>query len=79
MEPIKLIKNIISHWFTILYDCEDNMSPEETVKIAKTCTVLDVAQVFLGYDDEEMSKQDDRIRDICNDFIKALNELKQDA
>ena len=47
METTKLIKNIISRWFVIQNDSNDGMSPEEVATVAKMCTTLDVAQVFL--------------------------------
>lgn len=50
-------------------------SLEETVSIIKVCTLLDVAQLFLGYDDDEMASKDDRIRDACYDFLNKLKEV----
>ena len=72
MDAKDSIKKAIVYWFD--NQLSEGCSPEETVVIAKVCVLLDVAQVFLGYDDDEMASKDDRLRDACYEFLDKLKE-----
>ena len=68
-----LIREMLNRWFA-----DQNlsgMSPETTVEVAKTCLLLDVVQVFLGYDNNEMAQVDDKLRALCVKFIQDIKEV----
>lgn len=70
------IRLMLSQWFV-----DQNlpgMSPETTAEVAKLCLLLDVAQVFLGYDDDEMALVDSELRDLCDKFIADLKKIKEE-
>jgi hypothetical protein len=68
------IRFMLSQWF--IDQNLPGMSPETTVKVAETCLLLDVAQVFLGYDNNEMAEVDDKVRSTCELFIKELEAIR---
>lgn len=70
------VRKALAGWFE--NQLGTGCSPTETAKVAEVCLMLDVAQVLLGYDDEEMSEADPELRDICNNFIKRLEQFESE-
>lgn len=70
------IRQMLNQWF--IDQNLPGMSPETTAEVAKLCLLLDVAQVFLGYDNSEMAQVDDELRTLCERFIVDLKQLNVD-
>lgn len=68
------LREMLNRWF--FHQNNPGMSPETIAQVAETCLLLDVAQVFLGYDDNEMAEVDDRVRSTCELFIKELEAIR---
>ena len=69
------IRLMLNAWF--MDQNLPGMSPEGVAEVAKTCLLLDVVQVFLGYDDDEMAKADDKLCPLCEKFIKDIKDIKK--
>ena len=67
------IMKALSYWFE--NQLGEGCSLEETILVIKVCTLLDVAQLFLGYDDDKMASKDDKIKDACFEFLDKLREI----
>lgn len=64
MNAKDFIMKALTYWFENQLSTERSL--EETISTIKVCVLLDVAQLFLGYDDDE-------IHDICCDFIDKIH------
>ena len=70
------IRQMLGQWF--IDQNQPGMSPEIVVKVAELCFLLDVTQVFLGYDDDEMAQVDPELRDLCEKFIADIKKIKEE-
>lgn len=66
------IRLMLNQWF--IDQNLPGMSPEAVTEVAKTCLLLDIVQVFLGYADNEMASADDKLRPLCEKFIKDIKK-----
>lgn len=66
------IRLMLNQWF--IDQNLPGMSPEVITEVAKTRLLLDVVQVFLGYTDYEMASADDKLRPLCEKFIKDIKK-----
>lgn len=66
------IRLMLNQWF--IDQNLPGMSPEAITEVAKTRLLLDVVQVFLGYTDYEMASADDKLRPLCEKFIKDIKK-----